>query len=186
MESVAADVQKTSQLLSALSPRAHSLNLRCFLKFPPALPNLSVCGYHDLTGLPYPQWFHHRGESVIQRSNPNWGKITNKASQDFVRYCESHFGRILSTCLSPLSQFCPVSGAWHPCPPLVRSWPHLPHHCCSSLLSPRPLLPDSCLSQAHGLLSTQEYVLFLTHGATTPPFIMGLLLLNGVHASLSA
>lgn len=55
MESVAADVQKTSQLLSALSPRAHSSNLRCFLKFPPALPNLSVCGYHDLTGLPYPQ-----------------------------------------------------------------------------------------------------------------------------------
>lgn len=55
MESVAADVQKTSQLLSTLSPRAHSLNLRCFLKFPPALPNLSVCGYHDPTGLPYPQ-----------------------------------------------------------------------------------------------------------------------------------
>lgn len=108
MESVAADVQKTSQLLSALSPRAHSLNLRCFLKFPPALPNLSICGYHDLTGLPYPQWFHHRGESIIQRSNPNWGEITNKASQDFVRYCESHFGRILRTCLSPLSQFCPL------------------------------------------------------------------------------
>lgn len=185
----AAETHKPGQLLSAVSSRVHpSHSARCWkVSLPqvdlparrcPVSPSPANVTWQGC----FTQWFHHccflLSENVTQSSSPNWGLIMelSAGSIQTVRYCESHFWHSVHTSLLPTGQLCrlcqkhgserpPGSGSPTAAAPLL--FPHL------------PLLP--WLLSARGLLSTQA--LSPTRGATAPPSITSLLLLNGAPPS---